>query len=250
MLGRLKSSYINYLARLYIIDSSGNATPTTTCGFSDELIQLNGLPIGDYAFVITSNNDTYNNSYSFDINATNPAANLNDAIFLSRDLSIFMYENSVGDIYGNGKEIYNTYTKTGSNLEWTRYEYLGLDGGFQQRTHSVKRPVIKGMSFPATYSSATASSDCVVFLYCDINTSFSHMFSYYMSAPDPIHFGDVKDTTGRVTPRSLDELDFSGGNEHVLVFDLNTGKTIDFYSSLNLYYAGGYEAPPSYEFYN
>lgn len=98
------------------------------------------------------------------------------------------------------------------------------------------------MSSPVSYSSAKASSDCAVLLYCDEGTAFSYLHTYYQSGVDPVYESTTVDTTDRTTPRELDELDFVEGNEHILVYDMNTGSVIDFYSTLNIYYAGGYEA--------
>lgn len=251
LLARLNSSNANYVAMLYVVDSTtGEAYATNYYGFSGSLIQLNGLPIGEYAFIIFSNDDTYGQSYTLDINATNPAANLAGVYYLANDLSIFMYETESGDVYGNGSFIYNTTTHTGTNLGWRRVDEVSWGSGYEQRTHSVFNTKIKAISRPLSYSAAKASSDCAVLLYCNEGTSFSYLHTYYQSGVDHVYKSTTEDTTGRTTPRQLDEYDFAGGNEHILVFDMNTGKVIDFYSTLNLFYAAGYESQPKITFYN
>lgn len=249
LLAQLLSDNKDYVAQLYQIDSADNATATNIYGFAGSLIQLNGLPAGDYALAIFSNNNTYGQDYILNINVTNPSANIKTVYYITNDLSIFMYETESGDIYGNGSLIYNTSTKTGSNLTWQRVDETRWESGYEQRTHKVFNVKVKAMSEPASYSSKKAKSDCVVLLYCDQGTSFSYLHTYYQSGPDHIYESTTNDTTGRTTPRQLDEHDFVGENEHYLVYDLNTGSVIDFYSNLNIFYNGKYEPEPTIKFY-
>lgn len=250
LLAQLKSSNTNYVAQLYVVDSAtGDATATNIYGFSGDLIQLNGLPTGEYAFIIFSNTSTYGQDYTLNINAQNPAANIAKVYYLATDLSIFMYETESGDIYGNGSLIYNTSTNTGNNLRWQRVDEVSWGSGYEQRTHSVFNVKVKSISTPVSYSSNKASSDCAVLLYCDEGTSFSYLHTYYQSGVDHIYESTTTDTTGRTTPRELDSLDFVEGNQHILVYDMNTGSVIDFYSTLNIFYAGGYEPQPKITFY-
>ena len=157
-------------------------------------------------------------------------------------------EYTTGDVYSNGKLIYNTSTRTGSNLEWERVNEVTWTGGYEQRTHKVSSPKIKMISKPASYSSSYASSDSVVLIFCDVDTVFTYFHSKYQSGPDHFYDKSFIDTFGKLTPRSLDKQDFEGGNEHILVFDLNSGKVIDFYSQLNVYYGARYESDPEIEF--
>lgn len=249
MLARLTSSNANYVAQLYVIDNSaGDASATNIYGFSGKLIQLNGLPEGDYAFVVFSNDGEYGQDYSFDINATNPSANLAAVNYLKNDLSIFTFRTESGDVYSNGHLLYNVNSSTGSNLKWERVYYYSWGSGYEQRTHSVFSVKVKSMSAPVSYSSAHASSSCAVLLYCDEGTAFSYLHTYYQSAVDHVYESTTMDTTGRTTPRALDKDDFVSGNQHILVVDLGTGEVIDFYSTLNIYYAYGYESQPVINF--
>lgn len=53
LLAQLTSNNAEYVAQLYIVDDeTGDATATNVYGFAGDLIQLNGLPVGEYAFVI------------------------------------------------------------------------------------------------------------------------------------------------------------------------------------------------------
>ena len=54
---------------------------------------------------------------------------------------------------------------------------------------------------------------------------------------------------GKTTPRQIDTDDFNYG-DHILIFDLNTGQPIDFYSVLNFYYGAGIETLPIINYLN
>lgn len=118
-----------------------------------------------------------------------------------------------GDVYSNGNLIYNTSTKVGNYLHWQRTDKVSWGSGYEQRTHMVLNATVKGMSKLASYSSKNASSNYVVLLYCDEDTEFSYVHTYYQSAPDHIYDSTTVDTTGRETPRKLDSVDFAGGAE-------------------------------------
>ncbi len=249
MLARLNSSNSNYVAQLYIVDeNAGSAAPTNIYGFAGDLIQLNGLPEGSYLFLVFANDDSYGQDYRLDINATNPSANLSAVNYLKNDLSIFVFRTVAGDVYSNGHLLYNVSSSINTNLNWSRVNEFSWGSGYEQRTHSVFNVKVKAMSSPVSYSSTYASSSCAVLLYCDKDTAFSYLHTYYQSGVDHIYQSSTTDTTGRTTPRALDDMDFLGGNEHILVVDLASGQVIDFYSTLNIYYANGYEAQPVINF--
>lgn len=250
MLARLLSPNTNYVAQLFVYDeSTGTASATNYYGFAGNLITLNGLPVGDYVFAVYSYDSTYGDSYTFDINATNPAANISSVEYIATDLSIFIFETTSGDVYGNGSFIYNTSATINSNLEWQRISESNWGSGYEQRTMDVYNVHVNSMSSPVSYSSNYASSNCAVLIYCDTGTGFSYFHSYYQSGNPPVYDSSWEDTTGRTTPRTLDAADFAGGNQHILVFDLITGQCIDFYSTLNIFYAAGYEPAPTISFY-
>lgn len=250
LLATLISENSDYAAVLCKVDENGKLESTGILGSKGSLIHLNGLPIGNYAFVIYSISENRGQKYSFYINASNPSADIKSTPFLSTkgDVTKTIIEYTTGDVYANGKLIYNTSTRTGSNLEWERVNEVTWTGGYEQRTHKVSSPKIKMISKPASYSSSYASSDSVVLIFCDVDTVFTYFHSKYQSGPDHFYDKSFIDTFGKLTPRSLDKQDFEGGNEHILVFDLNSGKVIDFYSQLNVYYGAGYESDPEIEF--
>lgn len=51
------------------------------------------------------------------------------------------------------------------------------------------------------------------------------------------------DAFGKKTPRNLDASDFNTGlGDLQLIYDINSGKVIDFYGPLNIYYGTGAES--------
>ena len=245
LLARLTSSNSNYYALLCKIDENGNLIQTNVRGSSGKLIQQNGLPIGKYVFIIYSSDKTYGQNYTFDINVTNPSANLSNVIYVSRDLSVFIFQTKAGDVYSNGTLVGNPGKS--SDLKWTySYEYR-WGSGYEQRTHSVFNVKVKSIyDKPVSYVTKYASSKCALLIYCDVGTAFSYMYSYYQSGVNHIYKSSGTDVSGRITPRELDAADFYGENTQVLVYDVLTGKVIDFYSkNLNEFYNKGYYPLPT-----
>lgn len=249
MVARILSPNANYIAQLYIIDyETGEATPTNIGDLSGNLIALNGLPTGDYAFAIYSADDTVGDSYTLQLNATNPAANINKTLKITNDLKHFVLQYASGDVYGDGTFVYNVNNMKQSNtqLNWKQNEDVNWSGGYIHREHEIYNVRIKQVSGPASWSSRDAYSDNVMLIYCDVDTGFKFFQSYYQSG-GPHEYSFI-DTFGRKTPRPLDQEDFLEFS-HILAFDLNTGKSIDFYSPLNIYYATGAASAPTVTFY-
>lgn len=249
MVARLLSNNVNYIAQLYIVNyETGEAIPTNIGNSSGNLIALNGLPTGDYAFAIYSADETVGETYTFQINATNPANNITQTLKITNDLQHFVLQYTTGDVYADGTFVYNVNTMSSANthLNWTRNEDVNWGSGYIHRGHEIYNVRIKQVSGPASWSSSYASSDNVMLIYCDIGTGFTFFQSAYESGS--YHEYSFEDTFGKVTPRALDEEDLMEFS-HILAYDLNTGKVIDFYSPLNIYYASGAEGAPTINFY-
>lgn len=243
LLARLVSVNADYWARLYIVDyETSTATPTNIWGNPNDLIQLNGLPQGDYAFIIGSNG-TLGNSYSLQINATNPAGNIVDGTYTS-SLQQFVLWYSNSDVYTNGTYVCNVGSGASTaHLDWEREYYFSYGGNYSRRTHNISDVKILGVSGPYSYSSSYASSNNVMFIYLDVDTLFTYFESQFQSDPH-YYYASFDDILGKTTPRRLEADDYSYG-DHILVYDLNTGTPIDFYSVLNFYYGAGVEALPT-----
>ena len=250
LMARMLSENKDFDALLCQFDKeSGKLTPTSvSCGSGNE-IRVKSIPQGDYAFAVYSKSGKYGESFIFDINASNPSADFDSVIYSKatdggHDVTKVIVEYTSGDVYSNGKFIYNQKTGIGNDLSWERKNEVNWGSGYEQRTHKVSEVKIKGRSRLVSYSSSYASSDLAILLYCDVGTNFLYFHSKYQSGPDHFYEQSFMDAYGRKTPRSLDEKDFEDGQSHVVVLDLHTGKLIDFYSQLNEYYGFGYEDTP------
>ncbi|WP_114497213.1 hypothetical protein [Fontibacillus phaseoli] len=243
MILKLLSTNADYLAQLYIVDwSTGQAYPTSVGAYAQTQIALKNLPAGDYMLRIYSEGSV-GEAYNLSMNAANPS-NYNILVYYSDTLNVVLASYPNGDLYSNGKFIYNSQSGSAySNLDWTREYYFSWGSGYRSRTHKVYNPIITGVSVPVSYSSSYASSNKALLLYVGENTGFMHHEAYYQSGPDHIYESSFYDTLGKRTPRSLDSEDMNW--DHILVYDLNTNKTIDFYSVLNYYYAAGIEPAPT-----
>lgn len=242
MLFKLLSTNTNYIAQLYIVDwSTGQATPTNVGVYAGGQLTLGQLPAGDYLIRVYSAG-TVGDTYTLRMNATNPS-NPSSILSATSTLRNVVASYSNGDIYANGSYVANTQGYN-ANLEWEREFYFSWGNGYNSRTHSIFNVKVRSVSAPVSYSSSYASSNNALLIYLDKGTSFMHHASYYQSGPNHVYESSFEDVTGRITPRYLDQQDFDYWGDHILVYDLNTNRAIDFYSVLNFYYGTGVEAAP------
>ncbi len=250
LVAQLASSNSNYYARIYFINyETGQATPSNVGGAAGELIGVNGIPAGSYAFVITSQDGTLGDSYNFILNAKNPSGSIANTRKIYGDFKMLI-EYTNGDVYADGVYVYNTSkmqdASANEHMNWEKNDDVNFSGGYIHRGHKVYHITIKEMAGLVSYSSQYATTNNAMLVYCDVETCFSFMESSYVSGQS--HEMTFIDTFGKKTPRALTEDDFLD-SEHILVFDMNTGKSVDFYSPLNLYYAIGAAGTPKVEAY-
>lgn len=249
MIAQLASDNADYAVQLYVVDyDAGTMTPTNIANTANNLIALNGLPTGNYAFVISSSNLVGDN-YTLRLNATNPASDYNSILKVTPSLLQFVILYTNGDVYANGTYVYNVNPSASTeHLDWNRDYTFSYDGNYKHREHDISKVVVKSISGPVSYSSSYASSNNAMLIYLDVETLFMYYYSEFTSVPSH-HYDTFIDTLGKKTPRRLEADDYNYG-DHILVYDLNTGKAIDFYSVLNFYYANGIEPNPTVTFLN
>ncbi|MFC4662747.1 hypothetical protein [Oceanobacillus aidingensis] len=244
LLTRLSSDNANYEVELYIVDwDSMIMYNTGIIKGTDQWLLVPNLPAGDYALEVRSTGEVGDN-YNLRMNASIPP-NYTNIIEFTSSLSHVVAEYADSSVYANGTHVLN-WSSSNSNLSWKREFYFSDNGGYNRRTHEVYNVQVKDI-LPNVYSynSNYTSSQQVLFLALDIDTGFMYNESQYQSGTNPIYHNSFVDTLGKKTPRRLDVHDFNYG-EHILVFDISTGKTIDFFSGLNFYYAAGIEPLPTY----
>lgn len=250
LVAQLTSDNSNYYARIYFVNyETGEAVPSNVGGPAGNLIGVNGIPEGSYAFVISSPDGTVGDSYTFRLNATNPSGNIASTRKVYGDFRMLL-EYTSGAVFADGVYVYNTSmmhdASANEHMNWEKDDNVSWGSGYIHRGHKVYHITIKNVAGPVSYSSQYATTDNAMLVYCDVDTCFSFMESAYQS--DQSHEMTFVDTFGKTTPRALTADDFLD-SEHILVFDMNTGKSVDFYSPLNLYYAIGAAGTPKVEAY-
>ena len=111
----LTSENANYYAQLYIVDfSTGNAAPTNVSVSAGNATAINGVPQGDYMFVVASVNETVGQFYQMMVNAQNPAGNLRKLVYVGPTLE------NAAILYADGKYAFNYDNPDLSKLEWRR----------------------------------------------------------------------------------------------------------------------------------
>ncbi|MYL41218.1 hypothetical protein [Virgibacillus salexigens] len=248
ILFELQTDNPNYIVELYQVDwDTGTAYPTSIGGYDGDLIANNQLPAGDWALRVYST-DTLEDSYTVKMNATNPSGAAS-VISTSSTLLYAVLSYPSGEIYSNGNYV-ATIDGDNAHLDWEREYYFAWDGNYNQRDHNISDVHIKSISGPVNYSSSYASSSNALLIYLDEETLFTYHESSYRSGPPTQYSSSFVDTLGKTTPRRLDTDDLTNYGDHILVLDVNSGETIDFFSVLNYYYASGVEPIPTINFLN
>lgn len=247
LLAQLLSANNDYELELYLVDWDNMVLYNTgIVKANNQLLVLTDLPIGDYALEIRSKGSVGDN-YDLNMNVSNPS-NFTEVLTLTNSLSQFVAKYADGSVYANGKYALNL-NGNNAHLDWERNYYFSDSGGYKQRKHSISNVKIKSISRPISYSSSYASSNNAIMIYLNTGTSFLYHESQYQSGTNPYYHSSFVDILGKTTPRQIDTDDFNYG-DHILIFDLNTGQPIDFYSVLNFYYGAGIETLPIINYLN
>ena len=232
----LTSENANYYTQLYIVDfSTGNAAPANVSVSAGNATAINGVPQGDYMFVVASADGSVGQSYEMMVNAQNPAGDIRKIEYLGPTLENAMIVYTDGNLYANGKYAFNYDNPDVSNLGWSRVFQLNYpEGGYHARTHEISDVKIKEIKLePISYDSNYAKSTFAIQIYLAPGTLFKYCDTNYGNG-GPFSI-DFIDTIGQQTPRRLDEGDTTLYN-CILIYSLNEMKPIDLYGGLNWYY--------------
>lgn len=242
LFSQFEATNSEYAFALYSIASDGTLVQETNYYFPNSAIKL-VLPAGRYAFVIQNAGTTFGNSYTVRINTSTPGDNVTAAgiykIQPNYSSIIALVTRDGSDyVYCNGSYIANVNSP--SNLDWERVLDLKWgNGSWNYNKHEVYNVNIKDISFPGTYTSDYVNSSNAVVIFLNPGTGYMYNESKYSeySGERVFHF---RDPFGNTTPRTLDSYDIAT-YQCWLIYDLNKESSIDFWSSLNWYYATGTE---------
>lgn len=243
LFSKMTSANNEYAYQIFSVNSDGTLSP-----FSNAVLaggEVNGtIPAGLYAFVVANTGETFGDTYTLFLNTATPCPADADSI------SLISLSNSYNHVtvqiitstdkmivYCDGvKVIDENDTKM---LDWERVLDLNWGSGYNYNKHEIYNAKVRGVSQVGTYTSDFVTSKNAVILFLDAGTGFMYNESK-RNWDTGEHIYHYTDPAGNTTPRTLTSNDI--GNYHCwLVFDLTTGQPIDFWSSLNWYYATGSE---------
>lgn len=239
LFSKLLSDNEDYSFQVYKISDNSSLETFSNSAKSNNAIR-GTMPAGKYAFVVSNLGKSENLPYTLYLNTTVPdIKNIKsfDIVYVSDSYKYVATElidtNDKSILYVNGTEIYNENKP--QQLDWERVLDLKWNGGYNYSKHNIYDVKLKGISKPGIYTSDYVKSDNAVILFLDEGTGYIYNESKRSSDINEktFHFNDP---LGNKTPRKLTAEDIEN-NQCWLVFDLNTGKPIDFWSSLNWYYS-------------
>ncbi len=239
LFSKMISTNNEYAYQIYRINDTGDLE--IFCDYALAGGEINGMiPAGQYLFVVTSLGDSYGDSYTLFMNAATPCpSNAVSLGVLTMSDSYRHVTVQIGTSDGNmvlycdGVRAFDQSEP--SLLDWERVLDLSWSTGYNYNKHEIYDAVVSGISGVGTYTSDYVTSDNAVILYLDIGTGYMYNESKrnWNTGEHIFHFNDP---AGNTTPRKLNADDIA--NYHCrLIFDLNTGRSIDFWSELNWYYA-------------
>ena len=225
--------------------NTGNLYDTGIDIPANQAMRVNSLPADNYCIVVYSTT-TLTSSVVVKTMA-NYTVNYNSSALISNwDDNLAYVQYSIGNSeYVNNSLIF-THGVINNNLEYT-YQ----NGTVVNHYMSVGPAYIKEMSAPISYQSTSgASSSAAVLLYMDRGTAYVYKRSEYNYVPNGVSgtkYSTLDFRMGIETPRAFDWYDVDYPHEQILVYDLVSGRIIDFVGSANYFYhTGAYQASMSY----
>lgn len=243
LFSKMTSSNSAYAYQIYKVNNDGTLTPYSNAVLSGK--QINGtIPSGQYAFVVANTGSSYGNSYNLFMNTATPNPSNASSISLVSLSSSYKHVTvqvitTSGNmvVYCDGVRVIDESSP--NLLDWERVLDLSWSSGYNYNKHEIYNAVVSGISGVGTYTSDYVTSNNAVILYLDVGTGYMYNESKrnWDTGEHIFHFYDPARNT---TPRTLNAYDIANYNCR-LIFDLNTGRPIDFWSWLNWYYATGTE---------
>lgn len=253
LFSKMTSENSGYAYQIFSITEDG-----TLEGYSGAVLagnSINGIiPAGKYAFVVANAmQESFGESYTLFLNTATPelpgasayaVMRLTDAYdqitlrYISYLDSDSEHKEPKTTVFVDGVRVIDE-TSEEDILEWERRLELNWGSGYNSNWHHIFEANVQGISAPGKYTSDYVSSDYAVRLTLGVGTGFTYNESR-RNWDTGEHFYTTKDASGMNTPRRLDAYDIKEYKCY-LIFDLVTGKPIDFDCLLNKYYWSGAE---------
>lgn len=233
----ISSSNSNYIAELVSVDwDAGLFYPTgMTISPKQGNKYVNGVTSGDWAFYVHSAN-TVGDSYTISANVKCPS-NVTQVLYISPDFSKQVVKLESGSIYQNNRSLSNivdslSYSKVEFEMEdsWPVYP-----SGTEYYTHDISDGKIKSVSVGEYYTNKISIPNAL-WVKLDQGTLWTYTHSIVNNG-STLSFEDV---TGQKTPRRFNYADVDGTwGDHYLIYDMDSGSYVDFFSVYNIFFATG-----------
>lgn len=241
----IESSNPNYVVIFAVVDyATGSVTPINAGAFAGEIYQLNGFPAGDWGLYVYSTDGSVGDDYTIKCNFANPAGNLR--YYLSDDYKQCMIQlKSTNKIYDNGNTI-NWNAINGVDIKWESHDswpaYNEGDPthpGTEYLDMTIQEGTVRSVGY-GSFVTNRMNIPHALFVNLDVDTLWTYKNSIVVGGD---YYMTMKDLYGYDTPRRLnyDDVRDPEGAPVCMIFDLDTGKYVNFYSNLNKYFAGGGE---------
>ena len=234
---KVNSPNANYYVELGLMDwNEGIYYATTLKGnTADGSVWVKDVPSGDYALHIYSDG-TVGDSYTVAANALCPS-NVTGVYFESDDLSTIVTRVGSGTIYQNSMNVSNQLNNVLNapvalfmEDSWPVYP-----SGTEYYTHDIDDGKVQSISTGTFYINVRTIKNAL-WVKLDVGTLWTYTHSIVNNG-STLSFIDL---AGRKTPRRFDSWDVGGDfGDHYLIYDMDTGKYVDFYSLHNVFFASG-----------
>lgn len=232
---KIQSGDSNVLAQLFVLDTAtGNASPTNFMDQAgDSAAAIAGsLPAGDYILAVGSANNSSTAAYTLMWNCSNPA-NPTRVIYASPNLDLVTLGYGYQQIKSNGTNLVDE-----SKLGWEEHYTLTVGNSYWGRDQYVSDVHIQQLHL-GKFSTNKYSTNNALFVEVGEKTLWSIRRSEYSNDEGFVtHIEDIRDSSGRETPRRLDAIDMKYG-PHYIVIDLEENLIVDFASPYNYLWQSG-----------
>lgn len=234
---KINSPNADYYVELGIMDwNEGIYYATTLKGnTANGSVWVKDVPSGDYALHIYSDG-AVGDSYTVAANALGPSS-VTGVYFENDDLSTVITRVGSSTIYQNNMNVSNQLNKVldAPVAFFMEDSWPVYPSGTEYYTHDIDDGKIKSISTGTFYSNKRSVKNAL-WVKLDVDTLWTYTHSIVNNG-STLSFIDL---VGKKTPRRFDSWDVGGQNgDHYLIYDMDTGKYVDFYSIYNVFFASG-----------
>ena len=191
-------------------------------------VWVQDVPSGDYALHIYSDG-TVGDSYTVAANTLCPS-NVTGVYYESDDLSTIVTRVGTSTIYQNNMNVSNQL-----NSVLNKPVAFFMEDSWPVYPSGIDDGKVQSISTGTFYTNVRTIKNAL-WVKLDVGTLWTYTHSIVNNG-STLSFIDL---AGRKTPRRFDSWDVGGDfGDHYLIYDMDTGKYVDFYSLHNVFFASG-----------